>query len=195
MKYMNSDSLSPDADFLTDFGCPATYRVNNVTDLPTVPKIFHDTTDEKFLGGVLDIGAQKSVIGLRQAQAYCQRNNIKLQMTDSNASFIFGDRVCRSLGQCKILVPMPNGTRAIETHVVRKNIPFLVGLDALDHHEWKVLTVENQLQSKKEGWILPLVRKRGHVFLTWDQYFRALYTRQQLHNMHLHFMHPSISKL
>jgi hypothetical protein len=176
MKNMNSDSLSPDADFLTDFGCPATYRVNNVTDIPTVPKTFHDTTDQIFLGGVLDTGAQKSVIGLRQAQAYCQRNNIKLQMTDCKASFIFGDRVCRSLGRCKILVPTPNGTRAIETHVVRANIPFLVGLDALDHHEWNVLTVENQLQSKKEGWILPLVRKCGHVFLTWASLQSAIHT-------------------
>jgi hypothetical protein len=70
MKNMNSDSLFPDAEFLTDFGCPATYRVNNLNDLPTVSKIFHDTTDESFLGGVLDTGAHKSVIGLTQAQAY-----------------------------------------------------------------------------------------------------------------------------
>ena len=44
-KKMNADSMSPDADFLTNFCSPATYRVNNVNDLPTVPKIFHDTTD------------------------------------------------------------------------------------------------------------------------------------------------------
>jgi hypothetical protein len=98
-------------------------------------------------------------------------------MTDCNDSFIFGDMNCSSLGRCKILVPTPNGTRAIETHVVCANIPFLVGLYALYHHGLNVLTVENQLQSKKEGWILPLVRKRGYVFLTWDQSFRALYTR------------------
>jgi hypothetical protein len=147
---MNSDSLSPDADFLTDFGCPSTYRLNNFNDLPTVPKIFHDTTDEILVIGVLDTGAHKSVIGLSQAQAYCQRNETKLQMTDCNASIIFGDRKCRSLGRCKILVPTPNGTRAIETHVVCANIPFLVCLDPLDHHGCNMLTVENQLQSKKE---------------------------------------------
>jgi hypothetical protein len=57
------------------------------------------------------------------------------------------------------------------------------------------INVENQLQSKREGWSMPLTRKGGHVYLTWHNTFRALYSRRQLQNMHLHFMHPSTSKL
>jgi hypothetical protein len=39
------------------------------------------------------------------------------------------------------------------------------------------------------------VRKGGYVFVTWDQSFRALFTRQQLKSMHLHFIHLATSKL
>jgi hypothetical protein len=108
----------------------------------TIPNILHDRTNENFLGGVLDTGAQKSVIGLSQAQAYSQQNNFKYHMNNCNASFIFGNRVCRRFGRCKILVPTPNGTKAIETHVALANIPFLICLDALDHHVWNVLPVD-----------------------------------------------------
>jgi hypothetical protein len=42
---------------------------------------------------------------------------------------------------------------------------------------------------------MPLTRKGGHVYLTWHNTFRTLYSRRQLQNMHLHFMHPCASKL
>ena len=42
---------------------------------------------------------------------------------------------------------------------------------------------------------MTLTRKLGHVFLTWRNIYAVNYTRQELNKMHLHFMHPSSSKL
>jgi hypothetical protein len=103
--------------------------------------------------------------------------------------------VCRSLGRCRLLVPTPDGDKTVDAHVEEANIPFLIGLDTIDAHGWNVLTVENQIHSKREGWYMPLERKLGHIFLTWDPSYHTRYTRHQLQNMHLHFMHPSNRKL
>jgi hypothetical protein len=156
---MNSAPLSSNENLMVSFFCPLKNRVNNLNKLPTVPGNSNQPASIEFLGGVLDTGTQKPAIRLSQAQAYCQQNNINLHLVHCNANYIFGDRICRSLGRFNIVVPTPSGTKMIGTHVVRANIPLLVGLDALDSHGWNVLTVENQLQVKREGWALPLTRK------------------------------------
>lgn len=42
------------------------------------------------LGGAIDAGAQKSVIGIQQARRYCEALNIKMRLTPTNSSFRFG---------------------------------------------------------------------------------------------------------
>lgn len=65
----------------------------------------------------------------------------------------------------------------------------------MDKFQWNAITTTNTLESAKEGWSIPLKRKFGHVFLEWTVQFLIRYPRQQLQNMHLHFMHPSTDKL
>lgn len=130
-----------------------------------------------------------------KAEAYCDLVGIEQNLTPSNSTFVFGDQKQKSMGKLNIILPTPKGNKAIDTHVVPARIPFLVGLDTLDKYGWNVLTVQNKLQSVHKGWSLPLSRKFGHVFVTWEPEYATHYTRQQLQNMHLHFMHPSTTKL
>ena len=58
-----------------------------------------------------------------------------------------------------------------------------------------MLTVQNQLQSVTENWVMDLVRQDGHVYTPWDETFETLFSREQLTNLQLHFMHPSTDKL
>jgi hypothetical protein len=171
---------------------PIAYHVEQLVERPPVHTLI---TEDVFLGGVLDTGAQKSVSGLAQDHAYCKTYNLEMHLTEGNGKFIFGDTVCRSLGRCRLLVPTPDGDKTVDAHVVEGNIPFLIGLDTIDVHGWNVLTVENQIHSKREWWHTPLEQKLGHIFLTWDPSYHTRYTRHQLQSMHLNFMHPSNTKL
>jgi hypothetical protein len=106
-------------------------------------KVHAEHMPDRFLGGVLDTVAQRSVIGIHQARAYFKEQNVKLPLTECCASFIFGDQISRGLGRCQIPVQTPTGLKGITTHLVRADLPFLVGLYAIYAHGWNVLTVEN----------------------------------------------------
>jgi hypothetical protein len=79
--------------------------------------------------------------------------------------------------------------------VVEPDIPLLIGLDTLDKHGLQFLSVSNKLQSVKAGWVLPVVRKRGHAYIIWSNEFATMFSRPQLERLHRHFVHPSASKL
>jgi len=85
--------------------------------------------------------------------------------------------------------------KKIEANFISSDIPLLIGLDILDEYGWNVLTVENKLQCVPENWFMPIHRREGHVVVEWDSVHETYYTRDQLHNLHLHFMHPSMDKL
>lgn len=156
---------------------------------------FHRYRSDKFLGAACDTGAQKTVTGNDQAQSYCNLVNMPFQPSPTNSVFVFGDRVSHSIGTLNFILPTPTGPKTITAHIVNISIPFLLGLDTLDRHGWNVLTVQNKLESVKDGWTMPLYRLRGHVFLRWPETFVNLFTRNELERMHLHFMHPSASKM
>lgn len=60
----------------------------------SISKRFGYSSREVFQGGALDIGAQKSVIGLQQAHAYCQSIGIDLRLSPSNATVaLLGDNL------------------------------------------------------------------------------------------------------
>jgi hypothetical protein len=119
---------------------PIAFHVEQLVERPPVHTLI---TEDVFLGGVLDTGAQKSVSGPAQAHAYCKTYNLEMHLTESNGKLIFGDTVCRSLGHCRLLVPTPDGDKTVDAHVVEGNIPFLIGLDTIDVHGWNCYGAEH----------------------------------------------------
>lgn len=157
--------------------------------------VYMSTSGDAFKGSALDTGAQRTVIGLRQAKAYCREHKVEFRPRNAGARFVFGDRACPSLGEIYIIIPTPTGLKQIRAHVVGADVPLLIGVNTLDKYGWNVLTVENALHSVKEGWHLPIQRQDGHVFLTWEPLFGIIYSKTQLQRLHYHFMHPSAGKL
>ena len=78
--------------------------------------------------------------------------------------------------------------------IVRPDVPFLLGLDILDKEGLVANNVMNQLQSLKYNWSLPIERKLGHMFVSWES-TSAYFTKPQLIRLHKHFYHPSAENL
>lgn len=153
------------------------------------------SSNNQFRGGCLDTGAQRSVIGLKQAKAYYNTIGTKMKPKKSSSSFRFGDGVHNSLGIIQFRIPLPNRDYLhIDVDVVMPDVPLLIGLDILDQEQLIPNNVENELQSSIYGWSIPIKRKHGHLYITWNENI-CLFTRQELLKMHRNFYHPSASKL
>ncbi len=150
----------------------------------------------KWHGGCVDTGAQTTVIGLRQAKAYCRFMGIKFKPMKSNHRYKFGEDKQDSIGSIYIRIPLiSNKMIQIKVDVVRANVPFLIGLDLLDEFKLYVNTVTNQLIAPNLNLATPLVRKLGHIYLEWNKEDKILYTKQELVRIHRHFSHPATDKL
>jgi hypothetical protein len=86
----------------------------------------HDIT------AVLDIGATRSVLGLRAARKVVRAAGQRFSLPPSNRSFRFGVQVHRSLGSIRINVPTPFGVLTFVADVIQAGVPLLIGLETLD---------------------------------------------------------------
>lgn len=124
----------------------------------------------RFEGACLDGGAPRSVMGKRQAQAYCTVMKQTSRLRPSLMTFIFGDGACDSLGTLGIRIPLPNGAYLTLTiDVVNADVPLLLGLDILDREPLVADNVANILDSRRDHWQLPIPRKYGHMFVEWGR--------------------------
>lgn len=73
------------------------------------------------------------------------------------------------------------------------HITLLLGLDALSGMRAILDFAEDVLIGKFDGWRVPLVREKGHIYFEWDA--STLYTRTELKRMHRQFRHHSAEKL
>ena len=94
------------------------------------PIIINDT--KLFKGAVMDTGAQKSVIGMKQAAAYCRHHKFDLPSVSRRAKFRFGDTVLPSRTMLHLFFPTPGGLKIVKADVVDANISLLIGLETLD---------------------------------------------------------------
>jgi Aspartyl protease len=114
----------------------------------------------------IDTGAQRTVIGLAQARAYCKFLGIPFALSISKRVFVFWVGKRNSLGILHMRFPTPNGSFImLEVDVVPTNVPMLLGLDVLEKFGLCADTVHNVLHCTAEDWNLPLVSKLGHVYL------------------------------
>ena len=126
-------------------------RTNNVTILPTTVAQFHTLVANRFHGACLDIGAQRTCIGLPQAKALMKRQGTRLKLKPSPYVFKFGDVRHKSLGQVNICIPTPNYTFIeVNADVVPADVPLLIGIDTLDKYQLVADNVKNVLEGRQE---------------------------------------------
>ena len=152
--------------------------------------------DRQFQGACGDNGSQGTVIGVKQAKAYCKMTGKRYVLQRSKTRYKFGDGCRNSFGALEIRLTIPHGGYLpIIADVVDADIPLLLGLDLLRQERLLLNYITNELESWSYGWWLPLVNKFGHVFVEWRKPSRVLYTKAELQRLHLRFFHPSVGKL
>lgn len=128
-----------------------------------------DSRSALFLGACIDTSAQRSVIGRKQAVAYCAFSGILFQVDTvcKHRVYKFGEKRYKGLGTLLIRIPV-DADRFIsaDVEVVDLDVPFLIGLEFLVQHGMLIDTAHNLLISDVGGCQLPLVSKRGHLFLS-----------------------------
>lgn len=83
---------------------------------------------------LIGVGALRSVVDLSTVERIACAAGHKLQLTTSRRKFRFGITVHDSLGSFKILIPTSGGFMRVCPHVIKADIPFLLGLEALDQN-------------------------------------------------------------
>lgn len=140
------------------------------------PIVLHSPTPQRcdrystkrFEGACLDGGATRSVIGKRQALAYCRTFCQEFRLRPSDVTFIFGNGSSDSLGKIDIRLPTPQGTFIpLSIDVVSADIPLLLGLDIMDKESLVADNVLNVLDCRSSSWKLPIQRKYNHMFVCW----------------------------
>lgn len=155
----------------------------------------HHYGSKRFLGACLDIDAQKTVCGLKQARAYCKTAKIPLSLRRSSFSFKFGNSICNSMGTLEFRIPLrTDGYLPIFADIVDADVPLLLGLDYLDREKLLADNLSNKLVCIDDGWELPIIRRNGHMFIDWN-IRQILFTKFELYRMHRNFFHPSAKKL
>ena len=149
----------------------------------------------KFHGVCIDTGAQASVVGEKQAKAYCREVGITFKTSPSRSEFKFGDGTFKSKGKIKVRIPTPDGSFIeIDIDVVEADVPMLLGIDVMDRERIVANNVTNYAVQEDGRWKMPLIRKFGHMYLVWKPN-EILFTRPELVKLHRHFRHPTEGKL
>lgn len=117
---------------------------------------------EIWQGACLDTGSQRTVIGERQARAYCKYIGCKFKLQASRTVFRFGVNRQKSMGKLAVRVPVPNGSMMIlNADAIPVDVPLRIGLDILAKFKLIVNTVDNTLDSTLRGWSIPLKERSG----------------------------------
>jgi hypothetical protein len=87
---------------------------------------------DSYNGVRIDTGAERTVIGLKQARAYCRMMKRPLKPYPNSNVYVFGEDRRKSLGSISIRIPTSqNAFIEVLADVVTANVPFLLGLDLL----------------------------------------------------------------
>ena len=148
-----------------------TLDLSEDTELPRINIVYHSmrSTHElgKFLGCLIDTGAQKSCIGRSQAIAYLSFFKFNARLRKSSQRFRFGSGIVQATHRITITIPTPCSYMEIVTDVVPVDIPFLFGLDIMRNRQLQPLIIHEELESLKHGWRMPLTFDQGHLYLRW----------------------------
>jgi hypothetical protein len=152
--------------------------------------------DDSYNGVCIDTDAERTVIGLKQARAYCRMMKRPLKRYPNGNVYIFGEDRRKSLGSISIRIPTSrNAFIEVVAYVVTANVPFILDLDTLQKFGLDVCISTNRLRCLGQDWDIETEKKRGHLYIKDPTTTSILYTRSELVKLHRAFFHPSTDKL
>jgi hypothetical protein len=104
-------------------------------------------SDDSYNGVCIDTGAERTVIGLKQARAYCRMMKRPFKPYPNGNVYIFGEDRRKSLGSISIRIPTSrNAFIEVVADVVTANVSFLLGLDTIRKFGLDVCISTNRLR-------------------------------------------------
>lgn len=153
-------------------------------------------SSELFHGACLDTGAQRSVIGMHQAEAYVVKHGTtkQLKQTKDKVVFRFGGGRHPTVRTLEMRLPVTQDFFIpLTVGVIALNVSMLLGLEKMDEHRMYFNNATNHLVCVDEGVNSPVVRKLGHAYNEWDA--DVLFTFPELQNTHKHFFHAKPERI
>lgn len=154
------------------------------------------TAGDPFHGICIDSAAQRSVVVVEQAKAYCNLFNLPFSPSKENerAIFRFGTHKHFGLGSLTVRIPVaPTHFISLSVEVVNINVPFLLGLDTKERYKMVLDTDKGTLSSKLEGCHISLRKNLGQLYYEWGP--NILFTESERMKVHRHFHHPDSERL
>lgn len=131
-----------------------TRRICSATTNPLNPNTYSLTL---FDVACVDTGAQISVSGRRQAEAYCKAVNISLVLLTSKMNFKFGNVVSPIRCAMPFRFPSPDGgSLEMDIDIFDLDIPLSLGLRQLLLHMLLVNYLSNKMTCEQLDWIVNL---------------------------------------
>lgn len=123
-------------------------------------------SNELFAGACVDSGAELSVIGTAQAEAYRRYSERDSDIQKSGLNFKFCDYLCPSLGSLNVRLPTPGGAY-IEFYpeVGDADVPMPIRLKVLERYRIFLYLSGRNIQQTGRQWKIPMAFKNGHIFI------------------------------
>jgi hypothetical protein len=134
-------------------------------------------SDDRYNGVCIDTGAERTVIGLKQARAYCRMMKRPFKPYPNGNVYIFGEDRRKSLGSISIRIRTSrNAFIEVVADVVTANVPFPLGLDTLRKFGLDLCISTNRLKCLGRDWDIETEKKRGHLYIKDPTTAAILYT-------------------
>lgn len=155
-----------------------------------VPISDHD----EFHGACIDSGAQITIIGSGQAEAYCRQHGGSSSPTCPRSTYRFANKRYRCTGYIRTSIPV-SGSHVLDVKAdaVDVEVPFLLRLDVLSDLNALLDVGNDKIVSPSSGWEVPLTQKRSHLYLIWPP--TILFTVLELRKIYQHFFHAHPEKV
>jgi hypothetical protein len=137
--------------------------------------------ENNYNGVCIDTGTERTVIGLKQAQAYCKLAKRPFRTIPNDNVYLFGED--RRLSMGSIPIRIPTSCRAfieVIADVVTADIPFLLGLDPLRKFGIDVCLSTDQLKFTDQKWNVNTEQRHGHLYISESNLVSVLYTKSEL---------------
>lgn len=125
-------------------------------------------------GVCLDSGAERTMMAWAQSREYISDARLPWKLRASPVMFRFGDNLVTSTGIMEIRIPVPgHGFMIVNCHVVRSDVPILLGLDAVRALGLVMDFGRNIIRSINRSWTLPFVYISVHALWSPDCLFES----------------------
>lgn len=161
-------------------------------------------------GSCVDIGALRSVIGLKEARKMFDRIGMRLQPQPPAKTFRFADSVYKSFSTVMIrlesLLRIP--TIKVTLEVISGDIPALFGMEVIDANSLTPCTVSDRVIKRSivdhkntsqfyvmDYWSVSLKRHEGRLYAEMSLPVLTFYSKANPLRLQRHFFHSSSKRL